>query len=303
MSSPDHHRLGSGPSEFAAVLSEAIARRNLTLERISQHLRKAEAPVSIATLSYWQTGRSLPTRARSLKVLKELENVLKVPEGHLTRALAKDAGERWDPVTALPHNEQASALLKAMGFPAEQQFTNQLLHDSVTVRAREHRQNETTRQLLRADRPGLRRFPLLLSQDGESHEIPLVETIRGCELGEVMELEDPGLVVAEIVLPHPLERGELAMLEYQVAWTIDNGDRPGITRALAAQIPFLVLDVAFTDDLPTNLWYVNSKSPTPGAVMPDTTQDEHTTPLPTSSFAQQAMSNATAGMHGLRWEF
>lgn len=35
------------------------------LERIRSHLDQAGVPVSIATLSYWQSGRSLPTRARS----------------------------------------------------------------------------------------------------------------------------------------------------------------------------------------------------------------------------------------------
>ena len=39
-------------------------------------LDAAGVPVSIATLSYWQSGRSLPTRSRSYHTLVELERIL-----------------------------------------------------------------------------------------------------------------------------------------------------------------------------------------------------------------------------------
>ena len=55
-------RTAPDPTSFADALTTAIQQRGLSLERIRARLAKAEVPVSTATLSYWQSGRSLPTR-------------------------------------------------------------------------------------------------------------------------------------------------------------------------------------------------------------------------------------------------
>lgn len=47
-------------SEFARVLRAAIQARGLGLERIRDRLRVQGISVSLATLSYWQSGRSRP---------------------------------------------------------------------------------------------------------------------------------------------------------------------------------------------------------------------------------------------------
>ena len=58
------------PESFAEVLTAAIQGRGLSLERIRARLDAAGVPVSIATLSYWQSGRSLPTRSRSSSAMR-----------------------------------------------------------------------------------------------------------------------------------------------------------------------------------------------------------------------------------------
>lgn len=78
---------------FAEVLSQAVGE----LDRLSTRLSQLGTPTSIATLSYWQTGRSLPTRARSLKAIEHLERILGVPTGHLVRSLPGDQMSRWTP--------------------------------------------------------------------------------------------------------------------------------------------------------------------------------------------------------------
>ncbi|MGA6165336.1 transcriptional regulator [Amycolatopsis magusensis] len=77
--------LESGP--FAAALRAAIRARGLGLERIRFRLLDRGVPVSLATLSYWQSGRCRPERPESLAALSELEDVLEVPPGSLTRLL------------------------------------------------------------------------------------------------------------------------------------------------------------------------------------------------------------------------
>jgi hypothetical protein len=51
-----------GEPEFAEVLREAIRARGLGLERIRERLLAHGVSVSMATLSYWQSGRSRPER-------------------------------------------------------------------------------------------------------------------------------------------------------------------------------------------------------------------------------------------------
>ncbi|MEU6645210.1 transcriptional regulator [Saccharomonospora sp. NPDC046836] len=82
--------LATGP--FAAALRAAIRARGLGLERIQYRLRSRGAPVSLATLSHWQSGRCRPERAGSLAALRCLEEVLEVPQGALMRLLATDNG-------------------------------------------------------------------------------------------------------------------------------------------------------------------------------------------------------------------
>src|SRR5699024_1623409 len=61
---------------FAAELCSAIEQSGLTLTAISQRLRTRRRPVSVATLSNWQSGRSLPGGEQSLGVVAALEELL-----------------------------------------------------------------------------------------------------------------------------------------------------------------------------------------------------------------------------------
>ena len=83
-------RDGEGPARsdgFADALRAAIVERGLSLDRLRYHLRARGHELSIATLSYWQSGRSRPERASSLTALGALEDILLVPEGSLLRLL------------------------------------------------------------------------------------------------------------------------------------------------------------------------------------------------------------------------
>ena len=77
-----------GPTEgFAETLRAAIAARGLSLDRIREHLARRGVSLSLATLSYWQTGRSLPERRASLAAVRHLEDVLALEAGTLSELL------------------------------------------------------------------------------------------------------------------------------------------------------------------------------------------------------------------------
>lgn len=77
--------LEAGP--FAPALRAAIRVRGLGLERIRYRLRSRGTPISLATLSHWQSGRCRPERTESLQALANLEEIVGVPQGALTRLL------------------------------------------------------------------------------------------------------------------------------------------------------------------------------------------------------------------------
>lgn len=81
-------------AQFSDRLSAAISRQTLTLDQIVERLGQSGTSISAATLSYWQRGRSLPTREASLAVIDELEKVLRLPVGHLRGTLPSDAFSR-----------------------------------------------------------------------------------------------------------------------------------------------------------------------------------------------------------------
>ncbi|GGV03051.1 hypothetical protein GCM10010182_21110 [Actinomadura cremea] len=74
--------------EFAGALRQAIQASGLTLERVRHRLERSGLTVSVATLSYWQRGRSRP---RSRAVVETLEDVLGVAPGTLTGLLDEPA--------------------------------------------------------------------------------------------------------------------------------------------------------------------------------------------------------------------
>lgn len=87
-----HTLLETGP--FALALRTAIRVRGLGLERIQYRLRRRGVPVSLATLSHWQSGRSRPDRPNSFAALAVLEQILRVPSGALLRLLTEEEDQR-----------------------------------------------------------------------------------------------------------------------------------------------------------------------------------------------------------------
>src|SRR2546421_3729475 len=79
---PELHATGPvPPGRFSHALRSAIKASGLSLNRIQYRLRERGAAVSSATLSYWQSGRRRPTRHDSLLVVRQLEEILRMPAG------------------------------------------------------------------------------------------------------------------------------------------------------------------------------------------------------------------------------
>ena len=68
-----------GKGAFATTLTAAIRASGLTLDSIRLELAEHDVRISVATLSYWQNGRSQPAGAHAVRTLTAMEQVLGVP--------------------------------------------------------------------------------------------------------------------------------------------------------------------------------------------------------------------------------
>lgn len=298
--SPDPSVLDGQDRRFGQALALAIMRRRLPLAALSDRLREMDTPVSIATLSYWQSGRSLPTRQRSRMAVQNLEKLLSVPVGGLTSLLPSDLSSRWEPLRAVPYDDQALALLSGMGIDPVGAYTTVMFHDTTRVSADHRRQYETTRQVIRSERDGLDRIALVMRQNFLEDPAPLIATQEGCRAGRVVQLDDQGLFAAELVLDRPLAAGDLHRLQYLLVEEMP-GDvcDGGFTRVLPHEVPYLVLDVVFDQSSPPRVQYRT----TPRAYVGTSSTNALCQDLPRGRFVQVAISDASAGMHEVVWDY
>ena len=243
---------------FAGVLGRAIQARGLSLDRIRARLASAGVPVSIATLSYWQSGRSFPTRASSYLTLVELERILNLEPGDLTGLTHTSDGrtrrELFEWQRVLPSRDIAEQIIADLGIAMEGQLTRITAFDTVTVGPDRAQSTQMTRMVRRAERTGVRNFALVVEQDGPSDEPPVIEPLFGCSLGEVVSVPERLLTVAEMVLPRPLQRGELHFTEHLVSWPPIPVPSDRVERSCPEPMKGLAIGVQFHPDaLPTRV--------------------------------------------------
>ncbi|GAA1274974.1 hypothetical protein [Saccharothrix xinjiangensis] len=204
---------------FATALRAAIAARGLGLDRIRQRLLDRGTEISVAALSYWQSGRSRPERRGSIQAVRHLEEVLELATGSLTGLLGEPRSRgrtrRTADAPALeemwPDRERIEPVLSLVD--RDEALSRITLHIAVEVAADRGVRTVRTRQVLRAERDGADRWVTVhdLTQAGPA---PRIVPIRSCALGRVVRQEEDGVVAAELVFDRVLARGETIVVEY-----------------------------------------------------------------------------------------
>ncbi|MEP7160533.1 MAG: hypothetical protein ABI746_05485 [Dermatophilaceae bacterium] len=243
-------------SAFADALREAIDGRGLSLDRVRAHLMSYGHDVSVATLSYWQTGRSLPVRKASVQALGALEVILRVPRGSLAAKLPTQGTRRHAP-PPVSHREPVLRhgavhdCADVLGLRWSDGFHRITQHDHLTVDANRNVARQVVTDLIVSDRDGFDRYLVGYSsdEDGVSLEI---DPIEGCYVGRTVHL--PELIVAELILTQTLRVGEPwrthhALRSEGAARSSDSWQRVYVTplREACVQVSFL------PDDLPARV--------------------------------------------------
>lgn len=217
--------LRTGP--FDEALRAAIRTSRLSLERIQHRLSARGTPVSITALSYWQSGRRRPERPDSLLALRQLENVLGIPDGALSallgpprpRGRTRGAGGA-PPLTSLwSDSAPAVELLTQVDTSHDSNLTRLSQHDVVHIDGDGAQVKARMRQLVQAERNGVDRWVTVFDSASTDMPPPAIRALRSCRLGQVLTDHARGVVVAELLFDRTLERGETVLMEYEVVHT------------------------------------------------------------------------------------
>jgi hypothetical protein len=207
---------------FPTALRAAIQASGLSLDRIQYRLRSRGVSVSVTALSYWQSGRRRPERAESLAALGHLETVLSVAPGSLMallgpprpRGRANRESNRLPIESLWTKSDEVSSLLKQIDFTTDAALTKISQQDRMELAVNQGEKRINVRQVLRAERDGAERSILVYDLERPGRPFPEITAKQSCRIGRTVLDEAAGLIAAEILLDHPLHRGETVILEY-----------------------------------------------------------------------------------------
>lgn len=279
---------------FALVFSDALQARGLTLDRVHARLVAAGCPVSVATLSYWQSGRSLPTRTVSMAALNELDRIFELPPGYLVSLLPARPDRSWKLKNVLNSFERVQTILESWNTSMNSQLSSIAIHEHHLVRNGGERVISTMRQMMRCNEPGLRSFPYVFQQP-EAHIAPRPRPLAGCSIGRSFIDHGEGMAIGEWVFPHELSLGEPVVFDYEVDWVSSDPMDRIFERLMPDQAQLLSISVEFEGAPPSAAW--RQHRPSHDA---EFTVDE---PLPIEGnrFTSLVVDPAH-GIHGVRWE-
>jgi transcriptional regulator with XRE-family HTH domain len=252
--------LAGGP--FPEALRAAIKGSGLSLDRIQHRLQLRGVTISVATLSYWQSGRRRPERPESLDALRHLEAVLRVPPNALTALLGppRPRGRRRHTGRLLPidvlwgSNVNLVGLLSRVNTSCDGILARISQHDRCDVDARRRLRAVAVSQVLRAEQDGADRWILVYDWEVTTKDAPRITGLRNCRLGRIAVDHDAHILVAELLFDRPLATGETLIMEYQVINPVSNHGQQADSyfRRLRLPVRDYVVEVQFDQDaLPT----------------------------------------------------
>lgn len=286
--------------DLAGALSEAIRARGLSLERIRHRLQQLDVTVSVATLSYWQNGRSQPTRAHSGRTLSALEEVLELPAGSLTSLapLAPTRRRSGNGPGPMRLPETVEQVLAQTGLkPSDLRKVS--THVLVELDENRCQRTEVVRNVVQCLRAGTRSFPVVAQAEPDGAIADVITGLKNCTPGRRMVAEAQQLAVTEMLLPRALRQGELMMLEYRT----DFGSHPEVFDHLGMVLPklqHLVLEVSFApNDLPGSVVAWSSPESTSAD---DGREEAESLPID-GGVAQYVLVDPPAGFHSVAWQW
>lgn len=204
---------------FAGALSRAIAASGLSLSSLHARLRDNGNPVSVTTLSYWRSGARHPESATSLSAIEDLERILGLDLGSLSRLVSPFARLGAVPAPRVPFDaererRETEETFAALGAAPQAAIRDLSTHMTVHVGADGAVERTTTRALIQVTRGVVEELPLIDVAPEETEVTPVIEDVRGGRMAR--EWRHPGGLLSGIVIAfdEPVVAGETALIEF-----------------------------------------------------------------------------------------
>ena len=266
--------------EFAEALRTAITNRGLGLERLREHLSQNGVSVSLATLSYWQTGRSRPERKKSLQAVVHLEHILKVPPGHLSGLLGSPRPRgRWlrrapEAMSAFwPPPTHVEDALQDLDTQWDDQLIRVSQQDFVTIGADRTERSFRSRQVLSASMDGPDRWVVIVHVDERDRPLPAVRALKNCTVGQLVQDPARGLLIAELLFDKALRKGESIVIEHELVYQAPCPLATNYERKFRLPTHEYVLEVTFEGAVPTSVTQLDGAAVRPGRTLLDVALD------------------------------
>lgn len=297
--------------QFAHILQEAIAQSGKTLAQITYEVRELGSSISQASLSYWQSGRSIPRRQSSTKTLRALEKVLDVPRGTLFDAAALSGMPSEPEAEATFENtsrgmivpEESLAILEKTDVSSvdwDNEVERKAMRASVRIANDGHLMEMTTLCIVALQGIDAPVFHVG-SVWSEGNPPPELLDVVGGEVGKTTVYNEENYCLSEIRLPKGYTIGELR----QVGWTYRQESAQRITRTphrwFARPLETYAMSIAFEGAIPSRVEWVQTQEVTSGGFMQ---RIETSRELDVSSgVARLALENVHDCTAYVRWEW
>ncbi|WP_090591977.1 hypothetical protein [Auraticoccus monumenti] len=284
---------------FTSAFAEALDRRGATLSWLHEQLVERGNPVSVASLSYWRSGQRVPERASSRDALPDLEDLLHLPQGHLSRTVSTSrrvAPQR--PGVMIGTLEQArEPIRRALAELDLEDPLNGLqevhVHSVLDIGADGRPRRNSLRRLFRATRPDIDRFAHVEVVDPRSGARPRLLDLLECAEGRVVSYPESGVHVTEMLLPRPLGQGETALVQHDADLSEVWPAAPELSQHVLRPVRELLLWVRFDPDWVPGTWETRVQTTTDLTVLPRDTVAE--------SAVHLALRNFGPGQAVVRW--
>ncbi|WP_223622998.1 hypothetical protein [Microbacterium sp. EST19A] len=244
---------GLSSDAFAGALRDAINAKDVTLSWLQKQLKHRGNRVSIATLSYWRSGARRPEGVQSLAALADIEELLGLDEGDLSRQLPST--KRTGPLgpTQFPIDQQdiekavkdAYAALGAAYPDTSREVTT---HSVTDVDAQGNVSFCSTRSVLQATSGTMTATPFLELTPGLPTPAPIFRAVSGGRIAGTYSHGAGEVHGVLFELDAPLTAPDTTMVEWSVAYPPDYPATRETGHAVARQCRELLVWVRFHPD-------------------------------------------------------
>lgn len=240
---------------FASELRAAIEQSGLSLTMISQRLRTRHRPVSVATLSNWQSGRSLPGGEQSLGVVAALEELLGRSPDSLADLVGAPRlrGRTMKPTSFLGRRASKNVFgdaLEELGFESAQQYAHErVFHQHAVIDSDKDVQRFDNRVIVRALQSGVCRLPAVyVLEPTEPNIAPEYIPLEGCSIGRRVVWPERRAYGVELLVDGRLDAGQVTSFAYRVEMKARATDVTGAVYSLPRRANDVLLEVEFRGD-------------------------------------------------------